>query len=124
MKYILIIIAITAIGCGSITHGTMQKIPVSSNPDNAVVLVDKKESGATPCVIELKRKVERYDIEIKKEGYVPVIIQLIRQKDTGVSGANFMIDFGLISHLIIDKSTGGAYELVPDSVHVELKEKE
>lgn len=118
------LIIILTIGCGSITHGTRQEIPISSNPPSATVTINDEVIGHTPITVELERKTKRYCIEIMKDGYTPYKTYLIRKTSTASSVGNFMLDFGLISHLIVDKSTGGAYELTPESVSVELEKEE
>ena len=120
-KFIVVLIIISA-GCGSLTHGTWQEIPISSNPDGATVIINSKVEGTTPITVKLKRKTKEYNVVVAKKGYMPFTMFLIRKTSTPSAVGNFMLDFGLISHLIIDKGTGGAYKLTPDAVHVELKE--
>lgn len=125
MKIIpVMLIIILTIGCGSITHGIRQEIPISSNPPGATVIIDDEIKGQTPITVELERKTKKYYIEIAKDGYTTYKTYLIRKTSTASSVGNFMLDFGLISHLIVDKSTGGAYKLTPESVSVELEKEE
>jgi len=118
-KIIASLLIISAIGCGSISRGTTQKIPVSSVPDGATVKVDGVEKGVTPTTIELKRKALTYNVQIVKAGYAPYNVNLVRETDFAT--ANAFIDFGLISHLLVDKNTGGAYKLKPDMIQVNLQ---
>ena len=118
MKYIIILICLA--GCGSLSHGSYQEIPVSSVPMGAEVIVDGVVYGKTPVTLKLKRKAEKYDIGIFIPGYLLYNTEVIRQKDSAVAVGNFMIDFGLISYLLIDKQTGAAYRLVPEAINVGL----
>jgi hypothetical protein len=54
--------------CMTILHGTSQKIPMTSYPLGAKIIVDGKEMGSTPLIINLKKK-RNHDIRIEKEGY-------------------------------------------------------
>lgn len=121
MKYLLLLLLLC--GCGSLSHGTYQEIPVSSVPSDAEVIVDGIVYGKTPVTLKLKRKAEKYDIGIYVPGYLLYSTELTRQKDSAVAVGNFMLDFGLISHLLIDKQTGAAYRLVPESISVGLAEE-
>lgn len=122
-KYYFIILTLLFTGCGSLTHGTWQSIPISSNPDGATVIINSKVKGTTPITVKLKRKTKEYNVFVEKKGYLPFTAFLIRKQHAASAVGNFMLDFGLISYLIIDKGTGGAYKLTPESVHVELKKK-
>lgn len=119
MKKLLMILLIGMAGCGSISRGSTQKISVSSVPDGAIVKVDGVERGTTPMTLELKRKTLSYNVQIVKVGYLPYNVNLNRE--TQFATANAFIDFGLISHLLIDKGTGGAYVLKPDTLQVNLQ---
>lgn len=124
MKKLMLFILLFSIGCGSLLHGTRQEVPITSNPDEADVTINSEFKGKTPLSIELKRKTKKYVIYIEKEGYQSFTTFLIRKTYTATSVVNFVIDFGLISHLIVDKGTGGAYYLTPEFIHVDLiKEK-
>ena len=119
MRILIVALMVLGVGCGSISRGTTQKISVSSVPDGATVKVDGVEKGVTPATIELKRKQLEYTVLIVKAGYLPYNVRLVRE--TNFATANALIDFGLISHLLIDKNTGGAYVLKPESIQVNLE---
>lgn len=123
MNKLLIILIPLLIGCGSLTHGRFQDIPISSNPCNATITVNDEVRGKTPSVINLKRKTEKYTVIISKDGYISFTTILTRSKAPAVL-ADMMLDFGLISYLLVDKQTGAAYHLLPKAIHVELREKQ
>ena len=65
--------------CATIVRGTTQKIPVTSVPIGAKVIVDGKDVGTAPLTLRLKRKSPAV-IRIEKEGYNPREIRIIRNK--------------------------------------------
>jgi hypothetical protein len=74
--------------CATIVQGTSQKIPVTSAPIGARVLVDGKDMGTTPLTLKLGKKKPRV-IRIEKEGYNPHIIRVMRKKPSQFSLAVF-----------------------------------
>ena len=62
--------------CTTISRGTSQEIPVTSNPVGAKIIVDGKELGYTPLNLKLKRK-KGHIIRIEKQGYNPLEIKII-----------------------------------------------
>jgi len=54
-----------------------EKIPVTSNPIGAKVIVDGKEVGTTPLNLKLRRK-KIHNIQIEKEGYEPFTVIITR----------------------------------------------
>lgn len=64
--------------CATIVRGTYQKIPVTSNPLGAKIVVDGKEVGTTPINLTLRRK-KIHNIKIEKEGYEPFTVIINRK---------------------------------------------
>jgi len=86
--------------CATIVQGTSQKIPVTSVPIGARVLVDGKDMGTTPLTLKLGKKKPRV-IRIEKEGYHPHEIRIARKKPSGFSltvigNAAVGVPFGLV----------------------------
>ena len=112
-----------------------QNIPVSSNPDGAVVLADGKEVCTTPCNVTLE-KTQPHILTFKKDGFRQVDVQIARKYDTATvtrnatqagmwtssNGANTQ---GAVANALMnvgaDEESGDAYVLSPASVVVELK---
>jgi hypothetical protein len=65
--------------CATIMSGfrTSHKIPVTSNPSGAKIIVDGEEIGYAPLNLKLKRK-KGHIIRIEKQGYNPVNISIER----------------------------------------------
>ena len=63
--------------------GASQKIPITSNPSGAKIIVDGKEMGYAPLNLKLKRK-KSHIIRVEKQGYNPLEIR-IKRKTSGPS---------------------------------------
>ena len=77
--------------CATVVKGTSQKIPVTSAPIGARVLVDGKDMGTTPLTLKLGKKKPRV-IRIEKEGFDPHEIRITRNR----SSALFLTHIGNI----------------------------
>ena len=104
-------------GCATVLHGTTQKIPVNTNPNGALVLVDNAHEFTTPCTIPLERNRD-HRVRIEMSGYETMEFQITRQP-TGKAVNNIWIG-GLIG-LGVDAVTGADNMLVPDSIYVTLR---
>ena len=105
-----------AVGCATIIHGTTQDIEVSSSPDNAEVWVDGAKLGSTPTRLTLKRK-SSHEIKISKQGYKDVTATLDNNVDAWIIGN---VIFGGLIGCGIDFITGGAYDLTPERLDINL----
>lgn len=80
--------------CATIARGTSQKIPVTSNPIGAKIIVDGEEMGYAPLNLKLKRK-KSHVIRIEKQGYNPLEIGITKKTSkgaiTGSMGGNFLL---------------------------------
>lgn len=119
MKFIIIVVIILPLisGCATVVHGTLQKIPVTSEPSNADVSVDGTKTYHTPVILELERRKDHL-IKITKKGFKPVAIKLIHSLSGVILGNVFTggpIGWG------IDALTGAQYKLTPENVHVNLE---
>jgi len=56
-------------------RGTSQKIPITSNPQGAKIIVNGEEIGYTPLVLKLKKK-KSHIILIEKQDYNPLEIKI------------------------------------------------
>jgi hypothetical protein len=64
--------------CATIVRGTSQKVPVTSNPAGARIIVDGKDTGVAPLRLKLARKRDHL-IRVELEGYVPLEIRVLSQ---------------------------------------------
>ncbi len=71
MKWIclslLATLAIILSSCATIIYGTKQTISVQSDPSDAEVYINGKYYGNTPCLVSVKRKQKKSDINEKNE---------------------------------------------------------
>lgn len=115
----IILLAAFAAGCCSIMSGTKQEIGISSKPTRATVIIDNKEYGSTPIVVNLSRK-DKHFIKIVMPGYEPYETALTRGTNGWVWGN---IIFGGLIGLAIDAISGSMYKLKPSNVEGELTKK-
>ena len=86
-RLILVMIIMTIFlfqNCATITKGTSQKIPVTSNPIGAKIIVDGEEAGNTPLTLKLKRKKDHV-IRIEKQDYNSLEIRITRRSSPAAS---------------------------------------
>jgi len=103
--------------CATIVNGTTQDVNITSNPAEAVVLINGLAIGETPMMMEVSRK-EGGLIRIEKDGYESV--EILLQRD--LSGWYFgNIIFGGLIGLILDPINGAAFKLSPDVITVTLE---
>jgi len=80
--------------CAMLTRRSTQRIPVTSSPAGATVIVNGERQGVTPLAIRPVRKVKGQLIRIEYPGYDPFEIRLIRQTSGGPFLGNILL--GLI----------------------------
>lgn len=113
---IIIIVCATVSGCATITRGTNQDIPVSSNPVGADIIVDGMPYGRTPATIQLSRK-HPHQVTLLLDGYEPYSVSVRTDMGKAMAG-NCLI--GGLPGMAIDGYSGAANVLTPESIHVEL----
>lgn len=116
-KVLLLLLAVRlATGCATIIHGSAQDIDIASSPDDAEVWVDGARIGKTPTRLNLKRG-DAHVISIKKEGFKESSVKIDKQVSSWIIGN---IIFGGLIGCGIDFISGGAYDLKPERVDVNL----
>ncbi len=104
-------------GCATIVDGTDQKVPVTSNPPGANVMVDGGSTVTTPTDLKLSRR-EAHSLLISMPGYHSERVSMKRE----LSGAIFgNIILGGIVGGVADLASGASHHLEPKEVHVELQ---
>jgi len=111
--------ALTACGCATIVNGTSQKIKVSSDPAGATVRVDDKSTYITPARIRLERRRD-HTLVFTKDGYEIQTVKLTHVLSEVVVGNTLL---GGPLGWAFDACAGTQYKLIPDPVHVELKQR-
>ena len=107
--------------CATIIRGKSQKIPVTSNPIGAKIIVNGIEIGNTPIELKLKRK-KSHLIRIEKQGYNPFEIRITRKSSLVLSilgNLFFGVASGFLVHYVVWQFKGKPDEemvLYPDLV--------
>jgi hypothetical protein len=105
-----------AVGCATIIHGTTQEVHINSYPEEAEVWIDGSIHGKTPAKVHLARKNDYYLI-IRKEGFEESSAK-IKRETSGWLLANAV--FGGLIGCALDYSSGGAYNLMPAKLNINL----
>ena len=124
---VLICLAISTAGCGTVTRGTKQGVKFVSEPSGASVLVqraqkvDMRWDCVTPCELQLSRKRD-FNVTFELEGYKPAEGRLASRLGakggaTAVPG-NFL--FGGPIGFAVDAGTGANMQLKPDPMKAVL----
>jgi len=115
-------------GCATIVGERGQSFNVSSNPDNAdIVITDIKENrtvlkAKTPTVVYLDKKQgyfqgKTYNVKVRKNGCKDVEFD-ITNRVSGWYIGNFVFG-GLIGFIIVDPLTGAMWTLKPQTKNIE-----
>ena len=124
LAFVLVFTATVIItSCSTLFNGTGQEVTVSSTPTGALVAIKTLGGigvmeGTTPLLAELERE-DEYRIVVSKEGYEDKEV-IIKNSLTGWFWGNLIC--GGVLGIIIDMSNGAAYELEPETIHVDLIE--
>jgi len=124
---VLICLAVSTLGCGTVTRGTKQGVKFVSEPSGASVTVkraqkvDMRWDCVTPCELQLSRKRD-FDVTFELEGYKPAEARLASRLGakggaTAVPG-NFVLGGGV--GFIVDAGTGANMQLKPDPMRARL----
>lgn len=111
----LLLLTITSVllspGCATLTRKSTQRIPVTSAPVGATVIVNGVEKGVTPLTITLARKLKGQVIRIESPGYDPVEIRPQRKLSGIPVLGNFLLGVypGFLAALLVglDDNTMG-----------------
>ena len=117
--FTIIVVFLVIQGCGTVFHGTVQKVSINSLPPEATYRVLNTEmQGTTPATVELERK-ESHTVVVEKDGYEPKGLTIERQ-------ISWIIILDIIAWptVFLDFITGGAYEFNQSQLLFELKKKE
>lgn len=119
-KYISILLLATMFsGCASIMHGGGdQVVGIATNPVGATIIIEGQRY-TSPAKVNLKRN-QNYIGTVEMDGYETASFTVTKKISGWVWGN---IVFGGLVGLVIDLAIGGAHNLNPDNVTVDLKRK-
>lgn len=98
-----------------------QLIEITSTPPGATATI--QPGGAvvvTPSDVSLKRKTAYYAVTLKKDGYEPARVKLVRESSGLWRNLIWIHPVGWVIGIVVDTSTGCGYELQPDKIDVKL----
>ena len=102
---IILVVALT--GCAAMFHGTSQMISIRSNYADTKLYVNEAYVGQGSAVATFKKN-KNYTIRASREGYVDVIALPTKSFDA-ITLLGILLDWGIISILIIDGAATGAW---------------
>jgi hypothetical protein len=101
--------------CATIIGKSTQRIPVTSSPAGAVIIVNGVEQGATPIEIRLLRKTKGQVIRIESPGYDPLEIRPERRMASISAVGNILLGlacaFPIVRRSGIDTAEMGSFWL-------------
>ncbi len=97
-SFLILFSILLAPDCATITRRSKQRIPVTSDPMGATVIVNGIQQGVTPLEIRLARKKKSQVIRIESPGYNPIEIRPKRKMSAGPIAGNVLI--GLIPGVV------------------------
>lgn len=118
-KYLFLIIVLLLLeSCATLINTTTQNVEIKTNPPNAKITIDGKKFGTSPQLVNLERG-SNHVIKFDLEGYETYETQITRKISIWFWGNAFN---GFIPGMIIDMFTGSMYNLMPESINVELQQ--
>jgi hypothetical protein len=128
-KLLIVALLFSLTGCASIVSGGPKSLPIMSTPDGAELEIRNLRSGETilkartPFTAMLERDAgffssAKYEIVIKKEGYLPHQTVI----EAGINGWYFgnIVFWGVLGLLIVDPATGAMWKISEDNIKVKL----
>lgn len=116
LSSIVISSAVFATGCASMFNGSSQQVAIRSNVEGAKLYVNEAYIGKTSSVTTFKKK-EHYVITARKEGCSDSSLRASKSFDaTTLLGV--LIDFGLITVLVVDGAATGAWQKFDQTSYV------
>ena len=117
-KALLVLSLLTILnGCATIMHGTTQDIEITTDPSDASLIVDDRETYRSPAKITMNR-IDDHTVKISKEGFKRETVDIKGALSWAVTG-DFLAG-GAIGY-VIDAATGAQRRLVPDNIFIHLR---
>jgi len=100
--------------CATLAHGTRQKVPITSSPSGAPVMIDGVRVGVTPYTADLSRT-SRHRLVVGADSASQVGYELTRRPS-----AWLLADLLFYPVILVDVLSGAAFAFTPGSRHVVL----
>ena len=106
-------------GCATVVSGSRQDVGVSSTPPFVQVWVNDREY-LTPAILPLERE-SNFTLIFREEGYEEASATLNRNLNPWIWGNILLFPpIGTLAGVIIEVSSGAAWRLSPESLHVTM----
>jgi hypothetical protein len=113
---IIVVSSIFSTGCASMFNGASQQVAIRSNVDGATLYVNEAYIGKNSGVTTFKKK-KNYVITARKKGCTDTSVPASKSFDaTTLLGV--LIDFGIITVLVIDGAATGAWQQFDQTSYV------
>ena len=109
-------LSIAVTGCAAMFHGTTQQISIRSNIDDAKLYVNEAYVGKGNAVTTFHKN-KNYTIRATKEGYRDGLVIATKSFDA-VTLLGILLDWGIISILIVDGAATGAWQQFDQTSYV------
>ena len=103
-----VVLSIAVTGCAAMFHGVTQQVNIRSNMDDAKLYVNEAYIGKGSAVTTFHKN-KQYTITARKEGYRDTHVIATKSFDA-VTLLGILLDWGIISILIIDGAATGAWQ--------------
>ena len=110
------ILTISTSGCASMFHGTTQQVNIRSNMNDAKLYVNEAYIGQGNGVTTFQKN-KNYTITARKAGCVDASMIPTKSFDA-ITLLGVLIDFGIVSVLIIDGVATGAWQQFDQTSYV------
>lgn len=117
-SFLVFILILVLESCATVINTTTQNIEIKTNPPNAKITIDGKKFGTTPQSVNLERG-SNHVVKLELDGYDAYETQITRKISIWFWGNAFN---GFLPGMIVDMFTGSMYNLLPESINVELQQ--
>ncbi|MEJ5351956.1 MAG: PEGA domain-containing protein [Melioribacteraceae bacterium] len=117
-SFLVFILVLVLESCATVINTTTQNIEIKTNPPNAKITIDGKKFGTTPQFVNLERG-SNHVVKLELDGYDTYETQITRKISIWFWGNAFN---GFLPGMIVDMFTGSMYNLLPESINVELQQ--
>jgi len=118
LSFLVFILILVLESCATVINTTTQNIEIKTNPPNAKITIDGKKFGTTPQSVNLERG-SNHVVKLELDGYDTYETQITRKISIWFWGNAFN---GFLPGMIVDMFTGSMYNLLPESINVELQQ--
>ena len=119
----VLLAALAAAGCATITRGTLEALVIETDPAGATANLSNGTQCTTPCAVLVKRRGEIV-VTVEKAGYEPVQATVTSSVEgagaTGMAGNYFLGPVGIVG-AVVDSRGGAAHSRQPNPLVVKLE---